>query len=149
MFTRCSVLDFTCLETASITAVDLEKKEAALAGSGPVFAENRSVLLKTKNSLQDQFDFSFVYLEKSGAAYLAQKKVRGVGIDALGIERDQPDHETHKTLLGAEIWIIEGLRLGDVPEGSYILAVMPLKVKSVEALPVRAALLDRDSMPAL
>ncbi len=147
MFTRCTVLDFTDLTADVITKGDLELKEREMKDEGPVFARDRTVLLKTKNSLKEGFDFSFVYLDKTGAAYLAEKRIAGVGTDALGIERNQPDHETHKTLLGARIWIVEGLRLGEVPQGSYILAVLPLKVKGAEAVPARAVLLASGSMP--
>jgi arylformamidase len=146
IFSRCVVLDFSALRSDHICAAALQQKEAEFSPDHKVLRLGLSVILKTKSSLQDSFDFSFVYLEKSGAAYLAEKGIRAVGIDALGIERDQPDHETHKILLGAGIWIIEGLRLAAVPEGEYILALMPLKIKGVEALPARAVLLDPASM---
>ncbi len=148
MFTACTVLDFTDLPADFITAGDLAKKEfphkdiRALTGLG------RTVLLKTRNSLQDGFDFSFVYLDKTGASLLVDNAIAGVGIDALGIERNQPNHDTHKILLGSDVWILEGLRLGEVPEGGYILALMPLKIRGVEALPARAALLEPGSFSA-
>ena len=43
-----------------------------------------------------------------------------MGIDSLGIERDQTDHATHKGLLSNNIIIIEGLRLAAVSPGEYI-----------------------------
>jgi len=144
-FTRCVVLDFTSIDNEAITAGHLEDKEKGKQNGSPVINREKTVLLKTKNSLKDAFDFNFTYLEISAAAYLAKKNVRGVGIDALGIERNQAGHGTHKLLLKAGIWIIEGLRLHEVPEGDYILAVMPLKIKGVEALPARAVLLDSNT----
>jgi arylformamidase len=98
------------------------------------------VLLKTKNSFSDIFLEDFAYLAESGAAYLAGEGVRAVGIDALGIERAQPDHPTHKILLGRGIPIIEGLRLGAVPAGDYELLCLPLRMAGVEGLPARAVL---------
>ena len=145
-FSRCTVLDFLSPEIDAVKAQDLEAKEKALTPLFDPFAAGRSVLLKTRNSFQQAFDFSFVYLHQSGAAYLAGRDLAGVGIDALGIERDQPGHETHKALLKAGIWILEGLRLAEVPEGDYILVLMPLKVKGVEALPARAVLIPPTSM---
>ncbi len=147
MFTRCMVFDFVDLSADTISKEDLEQKEQEMKDAGTIFARDRTILLKTKNSLKVEFDFSFTYLDKTGAAFLAEKKIAGVGIDALGIERDQPDHETHKILLESGIWIIEGLRLGEVPQGEYILAVLPLKIEEVEALPARAVLLASGSMP--
>ncbi len=146
VFTRCTVLDFTDLESDRITAENLEQKEFALQPGGSLFGPGQTVLLKTVNSQQESFDPAFIFLEKSGAAYLAEKQITGVGIDALGLERDQPGHETHRALLEAGIWIIEGLRLGDVPGGFYVLALMPLAIKGVEALPARAVLLAPDSI---
>ncbi len=145
MFTACIVLDFTDSPADHITSHDLEQKEESMQTSEIAPGLYKTVLLKTKNSLEDAFKASFTYLDKSGADYLVKKEIVGVGIDALGIERNQPGHETHKTLLGSNIWIIEGLRLKNVPEGEYILAVMPLKIKKVEALPARAVLLAADS----
>ena len=89
------------------------------------------------------FTYDFVYLEKSGAKYLAGKKVKTVGIDYVGIERDQPNHETHRFLLGNDIPIIEGLRLGKVKEGEYTLLCLPLAYKGMEAAPARAVLIKK------
>ena len=102
---------------------------------------NDFLIFKTKNSLSEKFDYDFVYLEESAASYLANKKVRGVGIDALGIERAQANHPTHKILLSQNIIIIEGLRLKEVPEDTYEMFCLPLKIANVEALPVRAILI--------
>ena len=100
------------------------------------------VLFKTRNSLTDISDVSFVFLEISGADYLKEKEVSGVGTDGLGIERSQSGHETHKILLGNGIPIIEGLRLKDVAEGEYILCALPLKLQGVDGSPTRAVLME-------
>lgn len=129
---KCRVIDFTHI-TDKITKEVLQKKE---------IYEGDFILLKTKNSFSSEFDFQFVYLEKSGAEYLEGIGVSGVGIDALGIERAQVGHETHKILLSKGILIIEGLQLKDVPEGEYTLYALPLKIRNVEAAPVRAILIE-------
>lgn len=103
-----------------------------------------TILFKTRNSKEDAFDSEFVYLTKEGAAYLAQKGVNGVGIDALGIERAQPNHESHQLLFESGAFILEGLRLKEVEEGEYELIALPIKIKSVEASLVRAVLIQRD-----
>ncbi len=99
------------------------------------------VIFKTRNSSVDSFDFNFVYLAKSGAEYLKDKQIRGVGIDSLGIERNQPGHPTHDLLLSSNIIILEGLRLQAILEGEYELICLPLKIKDVEASLVRAILI--------
>ncbi len=128
---RCKVLNFTDVEDG-ITKEMLQKKH---------IEKGDFILLKTKNSFIEAFDFQFVYLEKSGASYLREIGIAGVGIDALGIERDQGGHETHRELLSQGIIIMEGLRLKDVDEGEYILCAPPLKIRNVEAAPTRALLI--------
>jgi len=131
---RCRVYDLTSV-SGGITREDL-------AGLG--IKRDDFVLLKTRNSLSEDFDIDFVYVEQSGAEYLREAGIRGVGIDGLGIERSQPGHETHITLLGAGIPILEGLRLGHVGEGEYTLLAAPVSIRGVEGAPVRALLLDGD-----
>lgn len=145
-FSRCSVLDFSGFQQEALSSKDFMKKGEELGPELQLFKAGQSLLLKTGNSFSDRFDFSFTYLDREGAKYLAERNLAGVGIDALGIERDQPGHDTHKTLLGNGIWILEGLRLAEVPEGEYILALLPLNIKGVEALPVRAVLLPAGSL---
>ena len=98
------------------------------------------VLLKTQNSAQEVFDFNFIYLKADGARYLADLGVSGVGIDGLGIERDQTGHPSHHTLMENGIWIIEGLRLQAVKEGLYRMVALPLKLDDVDALPLTVIL---------
>lgn len=100
------------------------------------------VLFKTRNSNVEHFDFEFVYVTESAAKYLAEKQIKGVGVDALGIERDQPGHPTHKTLMNHNIVILEGLRLKDIVPQSYILIALPLKFEGLDGSPVRAVLLE-------
>lgn len=103
-------------------------------------AKNEIILLKTKNTPDRTFYYEFTYLEKTGAEYLASKKIKAVGIDSLGIERSQPNHETHKILLKSNIPIFEGLDLSKVKEGKYFFYGFPLKIRKGDASPVRAVL---------
>ena len=104
------------------------------------------IIFKTKNSFHDKkkgFDYDFVYVEESAARFLRKAKVNGVGIDALGIERAQADHMTHKLLLQDDIIILEGLELKDVKQGEYQLIALPIKLKGVEGSWVRAVLIEK------
>ena len=128
------VLDLTNVEEA-ITDHDLQAH---------VFAAGDIVLLKTKNSAllaKAPFDFKFISLTASGAALLAARGVKAVGIDYLGIERNQPNHETHTILLEQQIPIIEGLRLGQAAPGRYQFYCLPLAIVGLEAAPARAILI--------
>ncbi len=129
--TTCIVLDLTWVHSA-ITAEDLMNY---------TIRPGDTILFKTRNSASDAFEDEFVYLTKDGAAYLATLELNGVGIDGLGIERGQANHESHRLLFQSGAFILEGLRLHDVEQGIYKLIALPLKIRSVEAAPVRAVLI--------
>ena len=131
MITICRVLDLTNV-TERITEEDLKCKD---------IHEGDFILCKTRNSYEPILEGEFVFLEQSGARYLAEHKIKGVGIDALGVERTQPGHETHLTLMKIGAHILEGLRLAEVEEGEYLLIALPLNIVGAEAAPVRAVLL--------
>lgn len=101
------------------------------------------VLLKTSNSFDPLCGGEdFVYVKESGARYLAEVGISGVGIDTLGIERAQAGHETHISLLSRDIIILEGLRLADVAPGEYLLIALPVKIRDAEGAPTRAVLVE-------
>lgn len=132
----CTVFDMTHIQD-SIGCDDLEKL--------PIRAD-QIILFKTKNSALDPnalFNPQFIYLNVSGARFLADKKVRAVGIDYLGIERGQSGHETHLCLLEKDIPIIEGLRLSHVQAGEYFFCCLPLALAELEAAPARAILMQK------
>ncbi len=109
-----------------------------------IIQEGSIVLFKTSNSdlsATDTFNTQFIYLQASGALYLAEKKIKAIGIDYLGVERNQPGHPTHKALMNADITVIEGLRLGHVKPGSYFFIALPLYFVGLEAAPARAILM--------
>ncbi|SDJ15867.1 cyclase family protein [Alteribacillus bidgolensis] len=99
------------------------------------------ILLKTKNSEYEDFKFDFIYLKADAAEYLSSLQIKGVGIDALGIERSQKDHSTHRALFKNNVIIVEGLRLKNVPEGEYKLVTAPLKIIGTDAAPARVFLM--------
>ena len=130
---QCKVLDLTELENEGVSKSDLVGFE---------IQEGDFVLLKTKNSFEETFNFNFIYLAQDGAEYLSEIGVRGVGIDALGIERSQEGHPTHKTLFANDIIIIEGLRLKGIEQGGYFMVAAPIKLVGTEASPARVLLFE-------
>lgn len=130
------VFDLTSLQT-EIRKEDIE---------GLDIKEGDFIILKTRNSFVDVFEDNFVFIEKSAAEYLRDKKIKGVGIDALGVERSQPGHETHIALLGSGITVLEGLALKDIQPGKYLLCALPLKIEGTEGAPARAVLIEGISL---
>ena len=51
--------------------------------------------------------------------------------------------ETHRTLLTAGIWIIEGLDLSRVKPGRYDMVSLPLRIAGGDGAPARVALRRR------
>ena len=103
------------------------------------------ILFKTPNSRRswktDQFDENFVYISKEAAAFLAKAKVLTVGIDYLSVGGFKKDGvETHHALLGAGVWVIEGLNLAKIKPGRYELCCLPIKVLDSDGAPARALL---------
>jgi len=106
------------------------------------------IIFKTRNSQRcwqdDNFVRDFVYLTREAARYLANTGVRLVGIDYLSVgsplDPDTTSPDTHQLLLGAEIWLIEGLNLSPVSTGNYNLVCLPLKLIQTDGSPVRVIL---------
>ncbi len=108
-------------------------------------APGERVLFKTLNSSwvwqTDEFIEDFVYVSQEAARYLVECGVRTVGVDYLSVGGFHKDGvETHEALLGAGIWVIEGLDLSEVEPGEYELICLPLKVQDSDGAPARAIL---------
>ncbi|MBM3762986.1 MAG: cyclase family protein [Acidobacteria bacterium] len=104
------------------------------------------LLFKTRNSTEAwacgaDFDKDFVYIADEAAQYLVECGVRTVGVDYLSIGGFYHDTvETHVTILGAGIAVIEGLDLSEVEPGEYELICLPLKIAGADGAPARAVL---------
>lgn len=131
----CVVLDLTDVKD-KINAEDIKKLKDKIK-------ENDIVILKTLKKPIKNFDFGFTFLGKTGAEFLSKMKIKTVGIDALGVERDQPRHDTHKILFNKDISIVEGLELSKIKPGRYFFIGLPLKIKDRDASPIRAVLVKK------
>ncbi len=104
------------------------------------------LLIKTDNSRLWQragFQEGFTYLRPDAARWIVERGIRLVGLDYLSVEEmGAPRPETHLTLLGAGIVILEGLDLSAVAAGSYTLMCFPLRVAGSDGAPCRAVLLE-------
>lgn len=103
------------------------------------------LLLRTRNSesawYRRDFDPDYAHITAPAARLLAQRGIAAIGIDYLSIGGEEFDNEeTHQTLLGAGIVILEGLDLGDIAPGRYELRCLPLRVAGGDGAPARALL---------
>jgi arylformamidase len=105
------------------------------------------ILFKTKNSpgvyAVRQYAGKFVTISLEAARYLAEKKIRLVGIDYISVasaETMENVGDVHKAFLGNGIFILEALNLAGVKPGNYELICLPLRIEKGDAGPCRVIL---------
>lgn len=123
-----------------ITVAELEPHNIQ-AGERILFkTQNSDKALKSATFIED-----FVHISTEAANYLAEKKVRTVGVDYLSVGGYQGNViEVHHALLGSGIWAIEGLDLSQVEPGEYELICLPIKLKDGDGGLARAILRSLD-----
>lgn len=104
------------------------------------------LLIQTDNSstAQNRQDFAenFVALDVSAAQFIVESGIKLVGIDYLSIESFNGDGTVHRSLLSADIIILEGLLLIDICPRDYELICAPLKLQGSDGAPARVWLRD-------
>jgi len=105
------------------------------------------VIIKTGWSTywgQNQYYENYPHLSKGAAEWLSKFNLKGIGIDAISIDRsDTKNFIVHKTLLAKNIIIIENLtNLDSVKNNYFMLSVLPLKYKNADGSPVRAIAIE-------
>lgn len=131
----CFVADCTGLK--SITAADLD--------AAHIPADTRRLLLKTDNSrlwqdFNQPFHSDFCALSLDAAEWVVARDMYLVGIDYHSIQLYDDPYDTHIALLRHKVVILESICLNHVAPGAYELLCLPLRVRGVEAVPVRAVL---------
>ncbi len=106
------------------------------------------ILLKTRNSRrqwwEEAFDTQFIHISKDAAQHMVDRDIRTIGVDYLSVGGYQRDGvECHQVLLGAGVWIIEGLDLTKVKPGQYDMICLPVKIRNSDGAPARAILRQR------
>jgi len=105
------------------------------------------LLFKTSNSERlwndDEFHTDYVAVENDAAQFLVERGVMTVGVDYLSVAPWHDLISTHVTLLGAGVWVIEGLDLRGVEAGEYDLICLPLKIEGSDGAPCRAVVRRR------
>lgn len=99
------------------------------------------VLFKTRNSRHPHnapFDKQFTALDVSAARRLVADGVKTVGVDGLSVAPYDNAVPTHETLLGAGVFVVEGLRLATLYPGWWEVIVLPMPLAGVDGAPCRA-----------
>lgn len=100
------------------------------------------VLFRTYDRFpHDTWDSAFKPIDEGVIHWLAEQGVKLIGTDAPSVDpQESKTMDAHKAVLKHDMRILEGLVLDDVPEGSYELIALPLKVAGGDAGLCRAVL---------
>jgi arylformamidase len=140
---RAALLDLRTDLNGPVVGVEVIKKHWP-AGFRPEI-----VLLETGWSRQrapsKRYLYEFPGISPEAAAWVADRGIRGIGTDTLGIDPyANSKFEAHKVLLGRGIWILEALdHLDELAEGvAYTLVAAPLKIEGASGAMARVFALE-------
>lgn len=136
---RTRVMDLTHIGDRTITAADIESK--GLDGV-------TRVLFRTTNSdkriTKKEFSTDWVGVGPCAAQLLVDSGVQLVGIDYVTVEA--PEHSvewpTHHILCGNNVIILEGAKVGQIPDGEYFMCCLPMRLKGSEGAATRTILIE-------
>lgn len=110
-------------------------KEELAAGAKPAEEvknqASKRILIKGK---------SVVTLE--AAEVFAEAGVLLLGNESQTVGPEEAPMQVHLTLLGAQVVLLEGIRLEAVPEGVYLLHAAPINLGGADGAPCRATLME-------
>ena len=122
---------YVAAHEGNLLAADAERILEKAAESDPRAAER--ILVKGRATVTAE-----------AAKVFAEKKIRLFGNESQTVGPEDAPMEVHLIMLGAEIVLLEGIRLADVEEGVYLLHAAPLNLGGAEGAPCRATLISPD-----
>lgn len=84
-------------------------------------------------------------VSSEAARVFSDSEILLLGNEAQTVGPEDAPMEVHRILLGADVILLEGIRLGEVSEGVYFLNAAPLKLSGADGSPCRAILIDMNS----
>lgn len=115
---------------------------------GVVTSENaREILRKAANATKPEAAKRILIkgnaeVSLEAAEVFTDAKVLLVGNESQTVGPENAPMAVHKVLLGAEVVLLEGIRLAEVPEGVYLLNAAPLNLAGADGAPCRAILIE-------
>ena len=135
-------VDRLCLEALVGMAYVAER-------TGTVTEADAHEILKSANKLNPESAKRILIKGDAEVSLEAAKIFSSAGILLIGNESQTVGPESapkavHLELLGADVILLEGIRLSEVPEGVYLLNAAPLNLSGAEGAPCRAILIDTE-----
>jgi arylformamidase len=123
--------------SSPITVADLLPYENQMSQDAIIFL---STGWGEKRAWTKEYFYESPFLSNEAARYLVERGIRGVGIDHFSIGgTGSENEETHRILLGAGIWVAEGLQLGakELRTGNWHVMALPIKIRESSGAPAR------------
>ena len=120
---------YVAQEDGPITAEDASRILADAANAYPEAAKR--ILIGGK-----------VTVTEDAATVFAEAEIDLLGNESQTVGPEDAPMQVHLTLLSREVVLLEGIRLGDVPTGVYLLSAAPISLASSDGAPCRAILIS-------
>ena len=109
---------------------------------GDISADDAKNILKVANGCERILVKGKAVVTKEAAQVFAQAGIKLFGNESQTVGPIDAPKEVHLIMLGAEIVLLEGIRLEKVPVGKYFLNAVPLNLGGADGSPCRATLLE-------
>ncbi len=109
---------------------------------GDISADDAKNILKAANGCERILVKGKAVVTKEAAQVFAQARIKLFGNESQTVGPIDAPKEVHLIMLGAEIVLLEGIRLEKVPAGKYFLNAVPLNLGGADGSPCRATLLE-------
>ena len=113
---------------------------------GDVTKEDALGFIKTAQSIDERAAERILVkgkatVTKEAAEVFAAEKIKLFGNESQTVGPENAPMEVHLIMLGAEIVLLEGIRLEGIEEGVYILNAAPINLGGSDGAPCRATLM--------
>lgn len=139
-----------CRDGKTVEQISLDKfvgKCYVAEAAGELKAEDAEKLLqKAKNADPEAAKRLLMkgsaFVSAGAAKVFAEAGIWLFGNESQTVGPEDAPAEVHHILLGAEVVLLEGIRLGEVPEGVYLLNAVPINLGGCDGAPCRAILME-------
>ena len=113
-----------------------------ISHTGDVTAADAARMLQIVGNCKKLLVKGNATLTMEGAQVLAAAGIDLYGNESQTVGPESAPMAVHKCLLGANVVLLEGVRLAHVPDGNYLLCAAPLNLGGADGAPCRAVLID-------
>ncbi|MBE5893051.1 MAG: cyclase [Lachnospiraceae bacterium] len=115
--------------------------EGELTGDDAIAVLERARMSDSKAVKRILIKGKMVVTEEAAAVF-AEAGILLYGNESQTVGPEDAPMAVHQKMLGAEIVLLEGIRLTEVPEGVYFLNAAPINLGGAEGAPCRAVLIE-------